>query len=137
MKFYSTNKKTNPVSFKEAVLKGIAEDGGLYLPESFPILKDDFLSNIEKFSFNEIAFEVLNSFLQNDIGKEDLEKIIERAFNFAVPLVELSANLYILELFHGPTLAFKDFGARFMAQVISYFNSRIHGFFNLDVLRYN
>lgn len=121
MKFYSTNKNTKPVSFGEAVLKSIADDGGLYLPESFPILKDDFLSNIEEFSFSEMAFEILDSFLKDEIGKDDLKTIIKRAFNFAAPLVEISDNLYILELFHGPTLAFKDFGARFMAQVMSYF----------------
>ncbi len=121
MKFYSTNKKTVPVSFETAVIKGIAEDGGLYLPGSFPVLKDDFFSNIEQFSFNEIALEVLNPFLKDEIGEDDLKKIIERAFNFTTPLVELSDDLHVLELFHGPTLAFKDFGARFMAQVLSYF----------------
>ncbi len=121
MKFYSTNKNAKPVSFKEALLKGIADDGGLYMPETFPDLNNEFFSDIEKFSFNEIAFKVLKPFLENEIETVDIEKIIDKAFYFDAPLISLSENLNILELFHGPTLAFKDFGARFMAQVMSHF----------------
>ncbi len=121
MRFYSTNKKAEHVSFKDAVLKGIAEDGGLFVPENIPVLPAEFFDHINKLNFNEIAFEVLSPFVLDEIDSQNLHKIIENAFNFIAPLKEITKNVYVLELFHGPTLAFKDFGARFMAQALSYF----------------
>ncbi len=121
MKYFSINRKSEPVTFRQAVLSGIAADGGLYLPETFPQVKDKFFAGIEYLSFNEIAMKVLQPYTADEIEPDELKNIIERAFNFDAPLVQLSNNLYVLELFHGPTLAFKDFGARFMAQVTSYF----------------
>ncbi|OGU33874.1 MAG: threonine synthase [Ignavibacteria bacterium GWB2_35_6b] len=121
MKFYTTNNATKFVTFKEAVLKGLAEDGGLFMPEFIPRLDSSFINNLENFSFQEIAFAIAQKFIEDEIEENDLKHIIERAINFPAPLVKLSDDLNILELFHGPTLAFKDFGARFMAETISHF----------------
>ena len=120
MNFYSTNKKTAPVTFKEAVFKSIAADGGLYVPEKIPKLPPKFFEHITKLSYSEIAFEVLSPFL-DEVKSQDLQKIIKNAFNFDAPLKEIDKHISVLELFHGPTLAFKDFGARFMAQILSFF----------------
>ncbi len=122
MDYYSTNNRNLKVSFKEAVLKGLAEDGGLFMPESIPILKKDFIQNLNTYSFQEIAFTIAKSFIEDEIEENQLEKIIYDAITFDAPLVKLNDNFFILELFHGPTLAFKDFGARFMARVFSQFN---------------
>ena len=132
MKFFSTNNKNNLVSFKEAVLKGIADDGGLFLPKEIPQLSIEFFKEINKYSFTEIAYKVSKILLEDEIPDKDLEKIIEDSINFDVPLIKLLASsstspswndsLNVLELFHGPTLAFKDFGARFMAKALSYFS---------------
>lgn len=105
MKFYSTNKESEPTDFRNALLRGLAPDGGLFMPEKFTSAKN----------FNEAIAKFVN------IPSEELKQIIDDAFNFPVPLVKLDENLYILELFHGPTLSFKDFGARFMARVMNYF----------------
>lgn len=120
MKFYSSNNKNELVDFKNAVLKGIADDGGLYLPLEIPTLSDSFFSNLNSFSFQEIALNVLKLYV-DEINENDLKKIIAKSFNFPLPNVWLDDNLYILELTHGPTLAFKDFGARFMANTLSHF----------------
>ena len=122
MKLYSTNNKNISISFKEAVMKGIADDGGLFMPFNLPKLGKDFFNKLENLEFNELAFEISKHLLGDEIPAEDLEKIINSAMNFDSPLVSLDANLGILELFHGPTLAFKDFGARFMANMMSYVN---------------
>ena len=122
MKFYSTNKKSEPVSFKDAVLKGIADDGGLFMPEFIPTLPNEFWKNINEYDLTEIGFQVSKLFLKDDISETDLRNIISRSINFKAPIVKLDDSNYILELFHGPTLAFKDFGARFMANVLSHFN---------------
>jgi threonine synthase len=121
MQYYSTNNKNNLVSFRDAVLKGIADDGGLYMPQEIPRLKKSFLQALNDLSFQEIAFTLADSFT-GDISKSDLSTIVEKSFTFDAPLVQLSKDLSILELFHGPTLAFKDFGARFLANTMSYFN---------------
>ncbi|MFO7447897.1 MAG: threonine synthase [Ignavibacteriaceae bacterium] len=120
MKFYSTNNKTVSVSFKDAVLKGIADDGGLFMPYEIPKLKASFIKNLQSKSFHEIAFEAAKIFLEEDIPHGDIKNILSEAISFDAPLAQLDENKYILELFHGPTLAFKDFGARFMAKVMSY-----------------
>lgn len=122
MNYYSTNKKSKKVSFKEAVIKGIADDGGLFMPEFFPILPKKFVYEINEHSFHEISYKIAASFIEDEIPSLTLKAIIERAINFDAPLVDLNEDTNILELFHGPTLAFKDFGARFMAEIFSYFS---------------
>lgn len=121
MKFYSTNKKCMPVTFREAVMKGLAEDGGLFMPEEIPILPPSFFQNLRLISFQEIAYEVSRHLLIQEVPPGKLKEIVESAFNFEVPLRLLSDQIYILELFHGPTLAFKDFAARFMARLMAHF----------------
>jgi len=122
MHYYSTNNKSLKVFFREAVLKGLSEDGGLFMPASIPHLNENFIENIESRSFQEIAIEIAKGFINNEIKENDLEKIIRDAINFDAPVIRLNDNHFILELFHGPTLAFKDFAARFMARTFSYFN---------------
>jgi len=120
MKFYSTNNRQLQCSFREAVLKGIADDGGLFLPNEIPALPKRFFHEIEKYSFQEIGFEVAKLFI-DDINETDLRRIIEKAVSFPAPLVKLSDTISVLELFHGPTLAFKDFGARFLAALLEFY----------------
>lgn len=121
MKFYSTNNKNSLVSFRDAVMKGLADDGGLFMPEQIPVIPQTYFNELKKYSFTEIGFEIASKFIQNEIPSNDLRKIINEAINFPAPLVKLNDSINVLELFHGPTLAFKDFGARFMARVMSYF----------------
>lgn len=122
MKLYSTNNKEHRVTLREAVLKGLPEDKGLYMPEQIPVLPQAFIRNLPKLSFKQIAYEVAQTLLGDAIPADDLHRIIENAVNFPAPVVKLDDQTFILELFHGPSLAFKDFGARFMAQTMSYFN---------------
>ncbi|MDX1940065.1 MAG: threonine synthase [Saprospiraceae bacterium] len=122
MQLYSTNNKSNIVSLKEAVFKGLPEDNGLYMPLEIPSLSKDFIQNLEGFSFQEIAFTVAKSFIKDSIPESDLKSIIEKSITFPAPLISLDEQYHVLELFHGPSLAFKDFGARFMSQLMSYFN---------------
>lgn len=121
MKYKSTNNNSQEVSFKDAVLKGIADDGGLFLPVGFPKLDDKIIKNIASISFQDISVEIAKLFIQNEIPENDLKKIIYDAINFPAPLVKINDNTSVLELFHGPTLAFKDFGARFLAKTSEYF----------------
>lgn len=121
MKYYSTNNKNLKISFKEAVLKGLSEDNGLFMPEKIEKLDRKFFENLNRMSFTDIGSIVSQPFIGNEIPKNILDGIIEEAFDFPAPLVKIEKNVYSLELFHGPTLAFKDFGARFMARVMSYF----------------
>jgi len=121
MKFYSTNNTSSQVSFKEAVFNSMPQDKGLYMPVSIPRLDDKFLNNLDGYTLPEIAFHVAKNLLGDDIPADDLKAIIEDAINFYAPVVEMEENVYVLELFHGPSLAFKDFGARFMSRVMSYF----------------
>ena len=122
MKLYSTKNKQELVSLKEAVLKGLPQDNGLYMPTSIPALPLDFIQNLPSFSFKEIAFTVSKTLLGKAIPEDDLHAIIDKSITFSAPVIQLKDNIHILELFHGPSLAFKDFGARFMAQLMSYFN---------------
>ncbi len=122
MKFYSTNKKSEPVSFKEAVLKGIADDGGLFMPETIPSLSKEFWDNISEYDLPEIGYNISKLFLEDELTDNEIKDIISSSINFNAPLVKLDDSNYILELFHGPTLAFKDFGARFMAKTLSHLN---------------
>jgi threonine synthase len=121
MKFYSTNNKALRVGFKEAVFNSMPQDKGLYMPESIPVLDDKFLNNLDQYTLPEIAYHVAQNLLGEDIPADDLKAIIHEAINFYAPVVKLEDKVYVLELFHGPSLAFKDFGARFMSRVMSYF----------------
>ncbi len=121
MKFRSTLHRSPEVSLRDAVLCGSAPDGGLYMPVVVPHLSADFLKRLPSLSFPEIAQEVGALFVGNEIPPSVLQTIVSEAFNFPVPLVSVGQRLHILELFHGPTLAFKDFGARFMARWMGYF----------------
>ncbi|MFA5849877.1 MAG: threonine synthase [Bacteroidales bacterium] len=120
MQLYSTNNRNNIVSFSDAVVKGIADDGGLFLPVSIPTLPQSFFKDIESLSFQDIAYIISKELLKDEISDNDLKNIISGSLDFPVPLVKLGEGLHILELFHGPTLAFKDFGARFMAAMLSH-----------------
>jgi threonine synthase len=120
MKLYSTNNKNNIVDLKEAVFKSLPEDKGLYMPTTIPKLSDGFLKNLPKYSFQAIAFEVARQLIGAYIPDEDVYDIIEKSITFSAPVVHLNEQISVLELFHGPSLAFKDFGARFMAQLMSY-----------------
>ena len=121
MKFRSTLRSSPEVSLREAMLHGSAPDGGLYMPVEMPHLPADFRARLPNLTFPEIAREVGGLFTGAEIPLPMLTNIVAEAFNFPVPLVPLGNRLHILELFHGPTLAFKDFGARFMARVMGYF----------------
>ena len=122
MNFYSLNKKAPNVSFQEAVVKGLAPDRGLYFPESITPLEKDFFNHIEYFSNNEIAYEVIKQFIADEIPEIELREIIEDTLSFEFPVISIRKNISTLELFHGPTMAFKDVGARFMARCFGYFN---------------
>jgi len=121
MKYRSTLHRSPEVSLRDAVLHGSAPDGGLYMPVEIPHLKEDFLERLSSLTLPEIALEVGTLFAGDEIPTQVLRKIVSEAFDFPLPLVTLGERLHILELFHGPTLAFKDFGARFMARLMAYF----------------
>jgi threonine synthase len=121
MFFHSTSRCAAPVSFREAVLGGVAPDGGLWIPERLPNLPASFFARLPHLSLQEIAFEIATIFAEDDVAPEDLRAIVNSAINFDAPLLALGETLFVLELFHGPTLAFKDFGARFMAHLIRHF----------------
>ncbi|HMQ49826.1 MAG TPA: threonine synthase [Saprospiraceae bacterium] len=122
MKLYSTKTKNHLVELQEAVLKGLPDDNGLYMPVEIPELDSRFLKSLRDYSFQEIAFQVSLNLLRGALPAAELRPLIAEAMTFPAPLVQLNDKQYILELFHGPSLAFKDFGARFMAQLMSYFN---------------
>lgn len=122
MNYYSLHKKAPNVTFRDAVLKGLAPDKGLYFPQSITPLPKVFFDNIHHLSNNEIAFEAIRQFVSPDIAEDILKTIIEETLSFEFPVVELNKNISTLELFHGPTMAFKDVGARFMARCLGYFN---------------
>lgn len=121
MKLYSTNNTATRASFKEALFNSMPQDKGLYMPVTIPRLDEKFINNLDSYTLPEIAFHVAKNLLVDDIPENDLKAIINDAINFYAPVVELEENVYVLELFHGPSLAFKDFGARFMSRVMSYF----------------
>ena len=121
MRYYSTNGKAPMATLHEAVVKGLAGDRGLYMPETIKTLPQSFFDNIDKLSFQEIAFTVAQAFFGEDVNEEDLRKIVYDTLSFDCPVARVADNIYSLELFHGPTLAFKDVGARFMARLLQYF----------------
>ncbi|MCF0191650.1 MAG: threonine synthase [Marinilabiliaceae bacterium] len=121
MRFYSTNNRQHTADLKTAVLKGLAPDKGLYMPESIPVLDQKFWDWLPGRSMGEIGFEVLKHYFCPDIPEDKFKAMVEDAFNFPIPVVKVDDRISSLELFHGPTLAFKDVGARFLARVMAYF----------------
>ena len=121
MKYYSTNGKAPLADLEKAVVKGLAEDRGLYMPEEIYKLPQAFFDNIGKMKFQDIAYNVASNFFGEDVDGDALQDIVYDTLSFDCPVVKVSDNIYALELFHGPTLAFKDVGARFMARLLGYF----------------
>ncbi len=121
MKYYSLNRQSPPVSFREAVLKGQAPDKGLYFPETIHPIRKEMIEHPERFSVAEMAFETIRPYVGGDIPHEELASITEATTSFPLPLAQVNEQVWALELFHGPTLAFKDTGARFMSRCLGYF----------------
>jgi len=121
MNYYSLNKQSPIVDFKQATIAGQAPDKGLYFPETIPQLNKAFIENIEQYSNEEIAFQVIKPYVGNCIPDGELRRIVNETVNFDIPLVPITESIASLELFHGPTLAFKDIGARFMSRCLGYF----------------
>ncbi len=132
MKYYSTNNKNLTVSLKEAVLTGMPKDKGLFMPMELKKLDEDFIRNMSSISFQDISKEVCKNII-DDIDETVLDRIIDEAINFDAPVVKINDKISTLELFHGPTLAFKDFGARFMSRLMSYFVKDSHRKLNIVV----
>lgn len=122
MNYYSLNHKAPNTTFKDTVIKGLAPDRGLYFPERITPLPVSFFENIDTLSHTQIAFQALQQFVTPDIPKDILKTIIEETLSFDFPVIQLNKSISTLELFHGPTMAFKDVGARFMARCLGYFN---------------
>ncbi len=122
MRYYSTRHRAPRVSFKEAVLQSMAPDGGLYFPETIPMMEKDFFRRLPGMPLAEIGYHFLKPYVAGDLPEEVLKKIMEEVFSFDIPLVRLEEEKYALELFHGPTLAFKDVGARTLARMVSFFS---------------
>ena len=122
MKYHSLNKKAPDTTFREAIIRGIAPDKGLYFPEEITPLPDSFFKNIDSLSYEAIAYEAIKQFVTPDIPKDIVKKIISETLSFDFPVVAINDSISTLELFHGPTMAFKDVGARFMARCLGYFN---------------
>jgi threonine synthase len=121
MQFYSLNKQSSNVNFKDATINGQAPDKGLYFPETIPQVKKELIKNIENISDEAIAFEVIKPYVGNAITEDDLYNIVTETVNFSIPLVKVTDDIFSLELYHGPTLAFKDIGARFMSRCLGHF----------------
>ena len=121
MIYYSTNKKAPVATLEKAVVKGLAEDRGLYMPEQIRQLPKEFFDRIQDMSFQELSYVVADAFFGEDVDAESLKRIVYDTLSFDCPVKRVTDNIYSLELFHGPTLAFKDVGARFMARLLQYF----------------
>jgi len=124
MKFYSTNHQVEPVSFEDAIFEGLPSDNGLFMPEKIPSLPASFFESLSSLSLPEIGFEVLKHYVDGEIPNDDLKIIVADTLSFDIPLAKIKKGVYALELFHGPTLAFKDVGARFLARCLSYFTKQ-------------
>jgi threonine synthase len=120
IKYYSTNLKSPEVTFKEALLKGLAPDGGLYLPTSLPLITPGELESLSFKEYHETAFYVLNKIIGDEIDKEELSELCAGAYNFEVPLEKVYGRKYIMRLDQGPTASFKDFAARMMSRLMQY-----------------
>jgi threonine synthase len=121
MKYYSTNRHSPQATFQEAAIKGLAPDGGLYFPEEVAVLPKTFLQNIKQLSKEEIGLQVMQPYIGDSIPTDILQRIISETINFPFTLVQVTNDIFSLELYHGPTLAFKDVGARFMSRCLGYF----------------
>jgi len=121
MQYHSTNRQVPPATFEQAVIDGLAKDKGLFMPESVPALPAAFFTDLPALSLGDIARKVARPFIEDEIPEAVLGQLVEEALNFPIPLVSLAPQLHVLELFHGPTLAFKDVGARFMSRVMAHF----------------
>ena len=121
MKYFSLNNRTHSSSFENAVIRGLAPDKGLYFPEHIEKLPDSFFAALPNMSQTEVAYHAIKQFVGDEIPEKDLKEIIATTLDFEFPVVHVKDNVYTLELFHGPTLAFKDVGARFMAGSLGYF----------------
>lgn len=124
MKLYSTNNSKNRVDFKQAVFQSLPEDNGLFMPLSLEKIDQDWLDSIENYSFRDIAKRVSIELLKDDFSEEELYPLIDEIINFPAPLVFLEDDLAVLELFHGPSFAFKDFGARFMSRIMAHYSKK-------------
>jgi threonine synthase len=127
MHYYSLNKQAPPVNFREATIAGQAPDKGLYFPDHIPAIDPSLLKNIDNISREELAFQVMRPYVGDTIDEQNLFRIVSETINFPFPLVRLTENIFSLELFHGPTLAFKDVGARFMSRCLGYFSKQNTG----------
>lgn len=121
MQLYSTKNKSKLFTLEEAVVKGLPDDNGLFMPVEIPLLPKTFFTEMQQMSFQDIACTVSQTLIGDSVPTEELKSIVHRAVNFDAPIIEIEKNIYVLELFHGPTLAFKDFGARFMSGLLQYF----------------
>ena len=124
MKYYSTNGKAPLANLEKAVVKGLAEDRGLYMPEEIYKLPKAFFDDMKGMSFQDIAYNVASNFFGEDVDEDALQDLVFDTLSFDCPIIKVEDNIYSLELFHGPTLAFKDVGARFMARLLQYFIKR-------------
>ncbi len=124
MKYYSTTDYNVTATLEQAVIRGLAPDQGLFMPEQLPVLPSAFVRNMASMSLGEIGYAVANYALQGDVEAEELKRLVAETLCFDIPLCHLSGNRYVLELFHGPTLSFKDMGTRFLARLLQYYNSR-------------
>ncbi len=120
MRFYSTVQKDKRFTLRDVVLMGLAPDGGLFMPETIPALSSEFWKQLPKWRFTDLAYWMAEPFLKADFTPEQIRRLVEESFPFEAPLKALDNNLFVLELFHGPTLAFKDFGAQFMARLVEW-----------------
>lgn len=133
MQFYSTNRQSPNASIEEAVMQGLAPDGGLYMPVRIPQIPQAFFNNIGEMTVKNISYVVANTMLGDDIDSAILNDIVNDTFSFDIPLCKIDDSIYSLELFHGPTLAFKDVGARFLARIISHYSNKMPGDVNVLV----
>ena len=124
MRFISTKSDKVPASLSDAVNHCVASDGGLYMPESIPVIPKALFNNIGEMSLREVAYVVSSAFFGDDVPCHELKKIVDESFMYDVPMLKVAHNRYVLELFHGPTLTFKDFGARFMARLMKYLDRK-------------
>src|ERR1043165_5414263 len=121
MRYYSTNNKSITATFRDATIQGQAPDKGLFFPEKLPVLNPDFLRDFPSMSKTEVALEVIRPYAGEEIPDHVLRNIVEETVSFPFPLEKITDEIFSLELFHGPTLAFKDVGARFMSRCLGYF----------------
>ena len=119
MKYFSTNNPKHQVSLAEAVIKGLAPDNGLYMPERIPVLPQAFFDQLPEMSFQEIGYQVIGALFSEDLSQSQIKELVDHTLTFDAPLIKVEEGIYSLELFHGPTLAFKDFGARFCSKLMS------------------